>query len=110
MEENQSGEDPTIGTKVIPTEPNVDMFNKLGADFQKALAAFIDGTDQLGKNALKRVNKALAGHPLENVVILTHPDEIKVYELGKEIQATKLNMMIESLKQDAAEGVTHKEK
>lgn len=86
------------------SEPTVTSFEQLGLDFQRDLADFIDGTDELGKNALCRVNKALAAHPLEDVVTLTHPDEIKVYELGKQIQAIKLSMMIESLKQDAAEG------
>ena len=77
-------------------------FQKLGVDFENSLREFMEGVDGLSKNSLKRVCKALAAHPLEEELIeLIHNDEIALYGVGKEIQSIKLNMMIESLRQDA---------
>lgn len=79
-------------------------FQQLGIDFQNSLKEFIEKTESLSKKSLIRMSKALAAHPLEeNIVTLIHPDEIEAYEVGKVIQSLKLNMMIESLKQDAIE-------
>jgi hydroxylamine reductase (hybrid-cluster protein) len=79
-------------------------FQQMGVEFQNQLREFIERTDGLSKNSLKRVCKALAAHPLEeDLITLAHVDEEEVYEIGKEIQSIKLNMMVESLKQDAEE-------
>lgn len=85
------------------TEATQD-FEKMGVEFQNSLLKFIQKSDDLRKNQIHRVLKALAAHPLEEELItLNHEDEIEVYEIGKEIQSLKLNMMVESLRQDAAE-------
>lgn len=77
-------------------------FQQMGVEFQNQLREFIERTDGLSKNSLKRVCKALAAHPLEEDLIeLANTGEEEVYEIGKEIQSIKLNMMVESLKQDA---------
>ena len=77
-------------------------FQKMGVEFQNQLREFIEKSDSLKKNQLHRVVKALAAHPLEEELIkLVHPEEEEVYSIGKEIQSIKLNMMVESLKQDA---------
>ena len=79
-------------------------FQQMGVDFQNSLREFIEGSDALSKNSLKRVVKALAAYPLEEGIIeLVHEDEKDLYEIGKEIQSVKINMMVESLKQDAEE-------
>lgn len=84
-------------------ESTVD-FQKLGVEFQDSLKEFIERSDGLKKNQLHRVVKALAAHPLEeDLITLVHEDEIEVYGIGKEIQSIKLNMMVESLRQDAEE-------
>lgn len=79
-------------------------FQKMGVEFQNSLREFIEKTDNLKKNQLHRVVKALAAHPLEEDLIkLVHSEEVEVYDIGKNIQSLKLNMMVESLKQDAEE-------
>ena len=79
-------------------------FQQMGVEFQNQLREFIEKSDGLKKNQLHRVVKALAAHPLEeDLITLVHADEAVVYEIGKEIQSIKLNMMVESLKQDAEE-------
>ena len=79
-------------------------FQEMGVEFQDSLREFIGLTDSLSKNSLKRVCKALAAHPLEDdLITLVRSDETELYEIGKEIQSIKLNMMVESLKQDAEE-------
>ena len=79
-------------------------FQKMGVEFQNSLREFIEKTDSLKKNQLHRVVKALAAHPLEEDLIkLVHNEEVEVYDIGKNIQSLKLNMMVESLKQDAEE-------
>ena len=83
------------------TEATQD-FQKMGVDFQNSLREFMEGSDKLSKKSLNRVCKALAAYPLEEgIVSLIHEDEIEVYETGKEIQSIKINMMVESLRQDA---------
>lgn len=85
------------------TESTPD-FKEMGVNFQNYLREFIEKSDNLKKNQLHRVMKALASYPLEEDLIkLVHNDEIEVYEIGKEIQSCKLNMMVESLRQDAEE-------
>ena len=77
-------------------------FETMGEEFQDNLKKFIVKSDDLSKNSLKRVLKALAAHPLEEELIsLIREDESELYDIGKDIQSIKLNMMIESLKQDA---------
>ena len=77
-------------------------FEQLGKDFQDNLKAFILKSDELKKNQLHRVTKALAAYPLEDdLITLIHLEEKVVYELGVQLQSLKLNMMVESLKQDA---------
>ena len=79
-------------------------FQQMGVEFQNSLREFIERTDTLSKNSLKRVCKALAAHPLEeDLITLANNSEEEVYEIGKEIQSIKLNMMVESLRQDAEE-------
>ena len=79
-------------------------FEQMGEDFQSNLKEFIEKSDDLKKNQLHRVSKALAAYPLEeDLITLVHPEEKVVYEIGIQIQSIKLNMMIESLKQDAEE-------
>ena len=79
-------------------------FQEMGAEFNSSLRNFIEKTDELSKNSLKRVCKALAAHPLEeDLITLTNSNEEEVYEIGKQIQTIKLNMMVESLRQDAEE-------
>ena len=79
-------------------------FQEMGVNFQNHLREFIEKTDTLSKNSLKRVCKALAAHPLEDdLITLANANEEEVYEIGKEIQSCKLNMMVESLRQDAEE-------
>lgn len=83
---------------------NSEEFQQLGADFQLKLKDFIQRSEQLTKNSLLRVQKALAAYPLEDeLVTLVQPNEKEVYKLGVDIQSIKLNMMVESLKQDAEE-------
>ena len=77
-------------------------FQEMGVNFQNSLREFIERTDTLSKNSLKRVCKALAAHPLEDdLITLANTNEEEVYGIGKEIQSIKLNMMVESLRQDA---------
>ena len=77
-------------------------FQEMGVNFQNSLREFIERTDSLSKNSLKRVCKALAAHPLEDdLITLANTNEEEVYGIGKEIQSIKLNMMVESLRQDA---------
>ena len=77
-------------------------FQEMGVNFQNSLREFIERTDSLSKNSLKRVCKALAAHPLEDdLITLANTNEEEVYDIGKEIQSIKLNMMVESLRQDA---------
>lgn len=79
-------------------------FEQMGVDFQSALKEFIEKTDGLKKNELHRVCKALAADPLEDTLIaLRTSDEEEAFKVGKEIQSIKLNMMVESLRQDAEE-------
>ena len=79
-------------------------FQKLGVDFQNSLKDFMESSDGLSKNQLKRVLKALAAYPLEEgIVNLIHEDELSIYKIGTEIQSIKINMMVESLRQDAEE-------
>ena len=79
-------------------------FQEMGVNFQNSLREFIEKSDGLKKNQLHRVIKALAAHPLEDDLIkLASSDEEDVYDVGKEIQSIKLNMMVESLRQDAEE-------
>ncbi len=79
-------------------------FQQMGVEFQNSLREFIERSDNLKKNQLHRVVKALAAHPLEEDLIkLASSDEEAVYKIGKEIQSCKLNMMVESLRQDAEE-------
>lgn len=79
-------------------------FEQLGKDFQTDLKEFIEKSDSLKKNQLHRVIKALAGYPLEEDLVKLQPGQEKeVYELGVQIQSVKLNMMVESLRQDAEE-------
>ncbi len=77
-------------------------FQEMGVEFQNSLREFIERTDKLSKKSLMRVCKALAAHPLEDdLITLVHYEEMELYDIGKEIQSIKLNMMVESLKQDA---------
>ena len=77
-------------------------FQQMGVEFQDSLREFIERTDKLSKKSLMRVCKALAAHPLEDdLITLVHNDETELYNIGTEIQSIKLNMMVESLKQDA---------
>ena len=79
-------------------------FQQMGIDFQLNLKEYIQKTDALSKKSLIRIQKALAAYPLEEgIVELVHDDEKDVYKLGVEIQSIKLNMMVESLRQDAEE-------
>ena len=79
-------------------------FQQMGVEFQNSLREFIERTDSLSKNSLKRVCKALAAHPLEDdLITLANSNEEEVYDIGKEIQSIKLNMMVESLRLDAEE-------
>ena len=79
-------------------------FQEMGVEFQNSLREFIERSDRLKKNQLHRVIKALAAHPLEDELIkLASSDEEEVYGIGKNIQSLKLNMMVESLRQDAEE-------
>ena len=79
-------------------------FQQMGVEFQDSLREFIERTDKLSKKSLMRVCKALAAHPLEDdLITLVHNDETELYNIGTEIQSIKLNMMVESLKQDAEE-------
>ena len=76
-------------------------FEKLGEDFQLSLKEFIIKSDALRKNQLHRVTKALAAYPLEDELIkLRGKEEKEVYDLGVNIQSIKLNMMVESLKDE----------
>lgn len=86
------------------TKETSNDFEQMGVDFQSTLKDFIIKTDNLSKNSLGRVQKALAAYPLEEGIIkLVNNSEIEVYNLGVEIQSIKLNMMVESLRQDAEE-------
>lgn len=77
-------------------------FERFGVEFQDILRRFMEQTDGLSKNSLKRVCNSLAAYPLEDdVVKLVHKEEFDAVDLGKEIQQAKLNMMIESLRLDA---------
>jgi len=79
-------------------------FQQMNVDFQTTLKDFLDSSDGLRKNELGRVCKALAAYPLEDEIIeLISKEEIEVYNLGVTLQSIKLNMMVESLKQDAIE-------
>jgi hypothetical protein len=79
-------------------------FQKMESNFKTALHAFISQTDDMDKNKLVRVCKALAAYPLEEQLVkLSHQKEVDLYNLGVEIQAIKLNMMVESLRLDAVE-------
>lgn len=77
-------------------------FKQLGTEFQHNLTDFIEYTDGLSKNSLKRLINALAANPLEpDLVELVHEDEIEAFNIGVEIQSIKVNMIVESLQQEA---------
>lgn len=79
-------------------------FDQLGEDFQTNLKEFIEKSSELSKNKLLRVTKALAAYPLEDELIeLVHHEEKEVYDIGVQIQSIKLNMIVDSLKQDQEE-------
>lgn len=77
-------------------------FSQLGEEFKQCLDEFFEYAEELSKNGLKRLVKALAAHPLEDDLIkLIHEDEKEAYNIGVQIQSIKLNMMVESLQQEA---------
>ena len=79
-------------------------FQQMNIDFQTTLLDFLNTTDELRKNELVRVCKALAAYPLENEMIeLNSKEEKTVFNLGTSLHSIKLNMMVESLRQDAIE-------
>lgn len=76
-------------------------FQKMSSDFQLALKDFMERTDKISKNGLKRICKALTAYPLEEgIVNITHEDEVELYKRGTEIQSIKMTMAIESMRQD----------
>jgi hypothetical protein len=79
-------------------------FEELGTEFQKKLLEFNSLADNLSKNELKRVSKALAASPLEEDLIkLIHPNEIDLYNIGIDIRTIKMDMMVKSLIMDQEE-------
>ena len=66
------------------TESTQD-FEKMGVEFQSSLLKFIQKSDDLRKNQIHRVLKALAAYPLEEELItLGNKEEVEVYEIVSE--------------------------
>jgi hypothetical protein len=79
-------------------------FEELGTEFQKKLLEFNSLADNLSKNELKRVSKALAASPLEEDLIrLVHPNEVDLYNIGIDLRTIKMDMMVKSLIMDQEE-------
>ena len=82
----------------------MSQFEQMGKDFQELLKSFLILSDEMSKNSLLRVTKALMAYPLEDELIVLQKDsEAELYEIGKNIQNIKIGMMVESLQQDAEE-------
>ena len=101
--ENEIEEEMVEGTEEFaPTSKQMtEEFSDLSVDFKEKFFRFNMLAEQLGKKGLKRVLKALAAHPLETGARMQTGQEAAVFSLGTDMMDIKINMIIQSLRQDA---------